>query len=129
MSSIRVERGFAWEEHKCAIFIASYHLCSVLFIWHLNIWFLALVCVRLVGVISLRLSASYRFYLYLSYFASYILLSILIHLHGVKKLGGDLSLTFLQIVKLNIVLSSNTKKGEIERTFLSLSSFVCLLTT
>ena len=88
MSSIRVERGFAWEEHKCAIFIASYHLCSVLFIWHLNIWFLALGCVRLVGVISLRLSASYRFYPYLSYFASYILLSILIHLHGVKKLGG-----------------------------------------
>ena len=77
-------------------------------------------CVRLVGVISLRLSASYCFYPYLSYFASYILLSILIHLHGMKKLGGDLSL------KLNIVLSSNTKKGEIERTFPSLLRFdVC----
>ena len=27
---------------------------------------------------------------------------------------------FLQIIRSNVVLSSNTKKGEIERTFLSL---------
>ena len=111
------------------IFIASYHLCSL---FYLEFGYLdLLVCVKLGCVISLRLCASYRSYPYMSYFASYFIvysyiLAWCVKVRGSSAILGEISLAFYANHVLNIVLSSNTKKGEIERTFPSLLCFdVC----
>ena len=115
MRSIRLSGDLhGWTQ--VLVLFASYHLCSCVS-W---IWFLFVV--RLGCAIYLvKTYASYPLSIHVLLLqVIYLCLSLLAWFVEVRG-----SFTFANHV-LNIVLSSNTKKGEIERTFLSLWCFdVC----